>query len=76
MGPAQEVGRKHSEAVYESIYTHGKINEGVVYVKTYGLIRSLVDITYAFRAGKAKYALEKVEPVKEIEQVRELMRGE
>jgi succinate dehydrogenase / fumarate reductase iron-sulfur subunit len=76
MGPAQEVGHKHSEAVYESIYTYGKINEGVVYVKTYGLIRSLIDMTYAFRAGKAKYALEKVEPVKEIEQVRELMRGE
>ncbi len=76
LGPAQEVGQRHSQAVYDSIYNYGKINEGLVYVKTSGLIRSLVDMIYVYKSGKIKYALEKTEPVKEIDQVRKLMRGD
>ena len=75
-GPAKEMGDRHSRAIFESIYNTGKINEGVVYVRTVGLIRSLVDMIYAYKSGKAKYMFEKVQPVKAIDEVRKLMEGE
>ncbi|EWG07852.1 MAG: succinate dehydrogenase iron-sulfur subunit [Candidatus Aramenus sulfurataquae] len=71
--PVAETGERHIEAIEESIRETGKIQEASVYLKTYGVLGSLIDLIYAFQNGKLKYALIKEEKVKNIEQVKKLM---
>lgn len=74
--PVIETGEKHTEAVFNSIFESGKIEEAKVYLSTYGLIGSLRDMIFLLKSGKLNYALIKEKPVENITEVRKILRGE
>ncbi|AOL17055.1 succinate dehydrogenase [Sulfolobus sp. A20] len=69
-------GEKHVEAIYDSIKQTGKLLEGMVYLKTYGLIQSLTDLIYMSKTGKLKYALVQEKNVQNINEIKKILGGE
>ena len=71
-----ERGEKHSEAIFESILRLGKLEEAMVYLKTYGVLQSLIDLVYISKSGKLKYALVQEKGVQNINEIKKIMAGE
>ncbi|MEM0363005.1 MAG: succinate dehydrogenase/fumarate reductase iron-sulfur subunit [Sulfolobaceae archaeon] len=71
-----ERGEKHSEAIFESILRSGKLEEAMVYLKTYGVLQSLIDLVYMSKSGKLKYALVREKGVQNINEIKKIMAGE
>jgi len=69
-------GERHAEAIYNSLFESGKIEEAKVYLSTYGLIGSLRDMIFMLQTGKLKYALVKEKPVENISEIRKILSGE
>ncbi|XDF45356.1 succinate dehydrogenase/fumarate reductase iron-sulfur subunit [Saccharolobus solfataricus] len=68
-----ERGEKHVEAIHESILKTGKLAEAPVYLKTYGVLQSLVDLVYMSKTGKLKYALVQERPVQNINEIKKII---
>ncbi|MEM3911264.1 MAG: succinate dehydrogenase/fumarate reductase iron-sulfur subunit [Saccharolobus sp.] len=71
-----ERGEKHAEAIFESILRSGKLEEAMVYLKTYGVLQSLIDLVYMSKSGKLKYALVQEKGVQNINEIKKIMAGE
>ncbi|MEM0131764.1 MAG: succinate dehydrogenase/fumarate reductase iron-sulfur subunit, partial [Saccharolobus sp.] len=71
-----ERGEKHAEAIFESILRSGKLEEAMVYLKTYGVLQSLTDLVYMSKSGKLKYALVREKGVQNINEIKKIMADE
>ncbi|BBD72796.1 succinate dehydrogenase [Sulfodiicoccus acidiphilus] len=73
-GDASSFGERHSKAVEESIAETGMLQGGKVYVKTYGLVNSLISMIELMKDGKAtKLIMERQKKVRGIDELRKLL---
>jgi succinate dehydrogenase / fumarate reductase iron-sulfur subunit len=68
-----ELGLKHSEAIAESIKNTGILEEAKVYVKTYGLLRTITDMLYILKSRDMKDIIVRERKVENIKEIRKLM---
>ncbi|MEM1627213.1 MAG: succinate dehydrogenase/fumarate reductase iron-sulfur subunit [Sulfolobaceae archaeon] len=66
-------GIKHSEAIAESIRNTGILEEAKVYVKTYGLLRTLTDMVYILKVKELNQVLVKEKKVERIDEIKKIM---
>jgi succinate dehydrogenase / fumarate reductase iron-sulfur subunit len=73
-GEASKLGERHSKAVEESIAESGMLQGGKVYLKTYGLVNSLISMMELMKDGKAtKLIMEKQKKVKGLDELKKLL---
>jgi len=67
------IGLKHSEAVAESIKNTGRLEEAKVYIKTYGLLRTLADMAYILKSKDLNQVLVREKKVEKIDEIKKIM---